>query len=185
MQFKPRWQPKQPALTRPPPPPPAPPRQIAALSAQLQAKATSPKYSFSLVSGAGEPRVSNVSITLNGAVVAEPAFTVVSALAPEFSDFGINGTDMTKLMRSNGVVSILGAATGDARYLLNTDGFTGNQNGGSDGASLAYVQLAASKLTLPVGDNVITLAARLKGLDGAADVESAVTTTLSIKAPDC
>lgn len=172
--------------------------QIAGLSAQKTSTAPGPKYSFSLVENDGiSPRISGVTVRtsqLNADTsewdqigMYEPDSWVVDAWDegnsipnPAFSEFSIGaGQSLSKQMAQTGTGSIL--TTGDARTILNTDYFAGNQNGGATGAALAYMQLAATHVDLPEGTFTVTLSANVKGIDGNVSVANVtVTSTLRI-----
>lgn len=143
--------------------------QIAGLSAQKTSRASAPKYSFSMTNPDGTPRVANVFVSVDGGTPEAVGSTVVSALDEAFADFGVGaGQGLSTLMASGGATGIL--TTGDARTILNTDSFLGNNNGGSDGKALAYVQLEAIRITLTDGTYAVVLSAQIKGIDGSADV---------------
>jgi hypothetical protein len=154
--------------------------QIAGLSAQLAAKSTGPKYSFSLLNSDTSSRVTNVTVSVDGVFQTNVSATVVNAMSTDFKDFSIGGVvGLSTLLASSGTLSIL--KTGDARTILNTDSFAGNNNGGSTGAALAYAQLEPTKLLLSEGVHSIMLSANIKGIDGSAGVSVSVTRDLRIQ----
>lgn len=158
------------------------PGRIAGLSAQQTSKASGPKYSFSMLAGDGTPRVADVTVTaMNGAVVVSTQTVdaaVIDAADPDFQEFSLGSGGLSTLMAQNGVLSLL--RTGNARTILNTDAFPGNDDGGSTGAALAYVQLDAAHVSLPEGTFDIILTARVKGIDGSADTSVSVTREVKI-----
>ena len=84
---------------------------------------------------------------------------------------------------SNGVTLLL--ANGDARTLLNTDTFSGNNNGGADGSALAIAIMDAVGVDLAVGDHSVTLAGTVKDNTATADIGFSVTQTLHVLTPGC
>lgn len=154
--------------------------QIAGLSAQKTSKTASPKYSFSLLNSDGTPRVSNVAVSVDGGVAVPRASTVVDAQSADFVDFSIGaGGGLSTLLAQSGTTSIL--TTGDARTILNSDSFAGNNNGGSTGAALAFVQIEATKVVLAEGSHSVVLTANIKGIDGNTNVSVSVTRGVRIQ----
>lgn len=165
--------------------------KIAGLSAQRNS-AGNTKYSFSMVENDGlTPRIANVLVrsydSTTGALLStyEVPSSVIDAwdealgvADPAFTDFVIGGSGLSTLMAQTGATNIL--TTGDARTILNGDYFLGNNNGGSTGAALAYLQLGATHVDLPEGTFRVTLTANVKGIDGNADVSLSVTSSLKI-----
>lgn len=178
--------------------------QIAGLSAQKNSKGEI-KYSFSLLNGDGSPRISGVvvraydtkdSATLEDDVLLD-AYPVASSVVDAwdelagtategFSEFSVGpGFGLSYLMGSNGATGIL--TTGDARDILNGlvanvmgttstyDVFAGNNDGGSTGAALAYLQLSATRIALTEGSFRVTLTANVK------DIASGATATLTVE----
>lgn len=84
---------------------------------------------------------------------------------------------------SNGDLSLL--ADGDARTILDTDSFAGNQAGGADGSALAAVLTVPLSLELPVGEHSLVLTGKVK--DNAAQSSSAlsVSRVVHVVAPGC
>jgi hypothetical protein len=147
------------------------------------------KYSFSLASTQldefGVPvevsRVQNVkvsaSVDTNGDTVADVSFenfpdhTVVSGndvdadLNPigDFNYFANAGK-----FGSGAAFNAL--AEGDARTILNTDGFAGNNDGGGDGSSLQHAVLNVSQFDLPAGTVTINISGTVKGNTGTTDI---------------
>lgn len=160
--------------------------QIAGLSAQKTSKSSAPKYSFSMLNSDGTPRVSNVLVTVDGGTPVPVDSTVINALSVDangislFNEFSIGGSgSLSTLMAQGGTQSIL--TTGDARTILNTDSFAGNNNGGSTGASLAYAQLSVTKLLLTEGPHTVVLSATIKGIDGNANLSVSVTRDVRVQ----
>lgn len=61
-------------------------------------------------------------------------------------------------------------ADGDARTILNTDGFAGNNDGGADGSSLQHAVLQTSQFDLPAGTVTINISGTVKGNTGTTDI---------------
>jgi hypothetical protein len=156
------------------------------------------KYSFS-IGGDVDPRVSrvqNLAISVNHVVVANPGSTVVkntpgsAATLTEASgevvlgsggalDFYYEGN-----AGSNGHTELLNQPE-DARTILNTDSFSGNNNGGADGAALAGAVMDQVDLTLPEGDYSVTLTGTVKDNAGVADLPINVNKIVHIVHPGC
>lgn len=90
---------------------------------------------------------------------------------------------------SNGDVSLLPNALNgpvDARTLLNTDAFTGNQNGGADGKALQLAVMPNQNVkipgTVPAGSYKIRISCNVKGNDGTLDAITALTQDIKIRA---
>lgn len=146
--------------------------RIAGLSAQKTSKSSAPKYSFSLLNSDGTPRLSNVSVTVDGGAAIARGSAVISAQSGEFSEFSIGSAGLVTLLAQSGMTSIL--TTGDAREILNADSFAGNDNGGSTGAALAFAQIESTKIQLTEGSHSIVLTANVKGIDGNTNVSISV-----------
>lgn len=130
------------------------------------------KYSFDL--GTTEyPRVTDIALALNGEWVASPAVSIGFPV-----DF-----NYTTNAGSNGDTSLL--KDGDARTILNSDSFAGNDNGGSDGAALARAVIEAVQLNLPVGTHTVTLTGVVKGNNALRDLPINVTATITVIAEGC
>lgn len=154
--------------------------QIAGLSAQKTSKTAAPKYSFSLLNSDGTSRVTNAAVSVDGGASLPVDSSVVNALAANFAEFSIgSGYGLSTLLSQNGTTSIL--TTGDARTILNSDSFAGNDNGGSSGDALAFAQLSAVKLLLTEGSHSVTLAANVKDNAGSTSVSVSVTRGVRIQ----
>jgi hypothetical protein len=137
------------------------------------------KYSFSLLNGDGTSRVTNLILSLNGVPAATPLSTIVSncpgclAGAPGALDFAY-----TTNAGSNGNVSLL--KDGDARTILNSDSFAGNNNGGADGSALSMAIMDPVQFTLGEGSYSVTLTGLVKGNAASADLPFSVTKVITI-----
>jgi hypothetical protein len=156
------------------------------------------KYSFS-IGGDVDPRVSrvqNLAISVNNVVVANPGSTVVkntpgSAATPTV-DFGevVLGSDgaldfyYDGNAGSNGHTELLNQPE-DARTILNTDSFSGNNDGGADGSALAAAFMDQVDLNLTEGDYTVTLTGTVKDNAGLADLPINVNKTVHIVHPGC
>lgn len=141
------------------------------------------KYSFGLTNSDGSSRVSgvNVDVYVDGMPYATnaPGHTVVSGNDEDpdgnpigdfyyFTNAGTNGTAISSL------------ANGDARSILNTDGFAGNNDGGSGGTSLQHAVLDVSQFDLPAGIVKVVISGTVKGTLGAADIGFSVVKEINI-----
>lgn len=142
------------------------------------------KYSFSLLNTDATSRLSNVNVavSVNGVPYASnaPGHVVVSGndldvdgITPignfgYFTNAGFNGT-ATAFLKN-----------GDARTILNTDGFSGNNDGGAGGTSLQHAVLDVSKFDLPAGNMLVAISGTVKGNAGATDISFSVTEAMSI-----
>ncbi|MCY2943173.1 MAG: hypothetical protein NT142_01360 [Planctomycetota bacterium] len=141
------------------------------------------KYSFGLTNSDGSSRVSgvNVDVYVDGMPYATnaPGHTVVSGNDEDldgnpigdfyyFTNAGTNGTAISSL------------ANGDARSILNTDGFAGNNDGGSGGTSLQHAVLDVSQFDLPAGTVTVVISGTVKGNLGAADIGFSVVKEINI-----
>jgi hypothetical protein len=125
------------------------------------------KYSYSLLNPDGTSRVQNLQVSFNGVLLAEPSSTVAQncpgCLAGDAGavDFWFEANAGT-----NGDSSLL--LVGDARSILNSDTFAGNNNGGADGSALAHAIVDSIELPITDGDNLITVSGTVKGVDALA-----------------
>jgi hypothetical protein len=156
------------------------------------------KYSFS-IGGDVDPRVSRVvdlAISTNGVVVANPGSTIVKNVpgsaatltsAPAEIVFGLDGAldfYYEENAGSNGHTELLNQPD-DARTILNTDNFAGNDDGGADGAALAVAVMDQVDLTLGDGDYTITLTGTVKDNAGLGNLPINVTKLVHIVHPGC
>jgi hypothetical protein len=141
------------------------------------------KYSFSMLESDGTNRVIGLALTVKDA-----AGTIVASYAPGSAvhfpvDFGY-----TTNAGSNGATGYL--QDSDARTILNTDSFAGNNDGGSDGSALALATTDTTTVTFDPGDYTITLTGTVKGnsIDATstgANISFSVTQSVHIIAPGC
>jgi hypothetical protein len=167
---------------------------IAALIAgeSVVTKANWPrKYSFSLLDGTVDlltglpvPRVKDLAISIDGQDAAPVGATYVqNAPGALPGDPGALDFNYVTNAGTNGNVSLL--ADGDARTILNTDSFDGNQNGGADGQALAAMVLDPVGADLGAGDHTVTLTGTVKGNNASATADFSVTQTVHIITPGC
>jgi hypothetical protein len=160
------------------------------------------KYSFSLVDSSGN-RIENLQLTItdsagnpvnafvdiNGTFIGStvyPGSTVVTntpGSTPYDPSTGALDFTYTTNAGSNGNTSLL--QNGDARTILNTDSFAGNNDGGADGSALAAANMDTQMLQLGAGDYKITLTGTVKGNNALADLAFSVTGTVHIISPGC
>jgi hypothetical protein len=159
--------------------------EIAGESVVLWKALPKKKFSFSLRNSDGSSRVTDLALTVNGTVVASAIPSTVLENAPGAmpGDEGAVDFFYTTNAGSNGNTSLL--ANGDARTILNTDAFAGNNNGGSDGKALAWAIMDTQTLELGPGDYNVVLTGKVKGNNALADISFSVTRTVHIVAPGC
>jgi len=140
------------------------------------------KYSFSLEEPGTDPttglpvmvsRVVNLAVSVDGTVAIPATSTVVYPI-----DFAY-----TTNAGSNGNTSLL--TDGDARTILNTDWFAGNDNGGADGSALAAALMDPVGADLGAGDHTVTLTGTVKGNNATANLLFSVTQTIHVVHPGC
>jgi hypothetical protein len=162
--------------------------QIAGESVLVSKQYPSPgKFSFSLWDPTIGNRVQNLALTVSDGVnsqTAYPTSTVVKNApgampgAPGAVDF-----NYTTNAGSNGSTALL--KNGDARTILNTDVFAGNNNGGADGSALAYAQMSPVQFTLGAGSYTLTLTGVVKGNSANATQSFGVQENLIIIGQGC
>lgn len=171
----------------------------------ISSKQYARKYSFSLLNSDGTSRVQNLVLTLNSVnadgtltpiQVANPGSTVVSntpgSTAIQTSNLGefIIGSDgaldffYNGVNGSNGNTGLL-YSPGDARTILNTDNFSGNNNGGSDGSALAAAVMDTVGVDIGEGSYTITLTGTVKDNSGTGDLSISVTKNIVVVTPGC
>lgn len=163
------------------------------------------KYSFSLLNSDGTSRVQNLVLTVSSVnddgslttiQVANPGSTVVKntpgSVATLTSNFGefIIGADGALDFYYNGVNGSNGntyllANPGDARTILNTDSFFGNNNGGSDGSALAAAVMDSVGVVLGEGSYNVNLTGTVKDNSGIGDLPINVSKNLVVVTPGC
>jgi hypothetical protein len=84
---------------------------------------------------------------------------------------------------SNGDLSLL--ANGDARTILNTDSFAGNQDGGKDGSALAAVITVPVPLEVPQGSHLLVLTGKVKDNSAQLFTRLRVSSTVNVVTPGC
>lgn len=141
------------------------------------------KYSFSILNADFTSRVQNVNVDVfvGGMLYAtnKPGHTVVSAgvdlvtgeLTGDFNYFenaGRNGT---------ATASLIG---GEARTILNNDGFAGNNDGGVGGSALQHARLDVSKFDLPAGVFTVVVTGTVKDNSGVTDIGFVVNKQVSV-----
>ena len=164
--------------------------QIAGQSVVVSKQFPAPgKFSFSILgtdplTGLPVSRVQNLAMSINGGAPVAISSTVVEnaagalAGAPGAVDF-----QYVTNAGSNGFTEYL--RNGDARQVLNTDVFAGNQDGGASGGALAWAVLEPVEAELGAGDHTITLTGLVKGVSASIDSTFSINRTLSIVTPGC
>jgi hypothetical protein len=130
------------------------------------------KYSFDLGTTAS-PRVVGVSVAVDTVPYAVPTVTIA---------YPVDFTYITNA-GSNGNVGYL--VNGDARTILNTDAFAGNNNGGADGSALALASTSTVGLDLTPGIHSVTLTGVVKTNSALADLPINITQTATVITPGC
>jgi hypothetical protein len=147
------------------------------------------KYSFSLTDSTTGNRVQNLALN-----VTDSDHNVVWSTVPESRVVAnVPGADpgdaaavdfpYTTNAGSNGAVGNL--QNGDARTILNTDSFVGNDDGGADGSALALALMEPQTVLLGAGDYTVTLTGTVKGNSGIANISFSVGNVVHIIAPGC
>ncbi len=127
------------------------------------------KYSFGLLNSDGTSRVNNLLISMDGGAAASMPHTIEYPI--DFKFAVANGGQ-------NGNVSLI--AYGDARGILNGDGFAGNDNGGAAGDALARASIGPASYDLGAGDHSAVVTGIVKNVSTTADITFTVNTNLSI-----
>lgn len=135
-------------------------------------KGSTKKYSFSMQEADLTNRVQNLAVTVDG-VVSNPGSTLV---------FPADFTYVTNA-GSNGNTQYL--TNGDARTILNTDGFAGNDNGGADGSALTKAVMDPVSADLVPGDHSVALTGSVKGNSASADIGFSVQQIIHVITPGC
>jgi len=147
------------------------------------------KYSFSLLetdplTGLPVSRVQNLAVTIDGAAPIPATSTYVqNAPGALLGDPGALDFAYVTNAGTNGNVSLL--ADGDARTILNTDSFAGNQNGGAEGSALAGANIDPVGADLGVGDHTVVLTGTVKGNSATSSIDFAVTQLVHVITPGC
>lgn len=149
------------------------------------------KYSFSLGDDAGANRVANLNVAVlaGGNVLSSSATTsTVVSNAPGAMPGAPGAVDFlyeTHNGGTNGDTSLLKTGM-QARAILNGDGFSGNDNGGSDGKALAKAVITPVTFQLGEGDYLIQLTGTVKGNNASATSTSFnIQKTLHIVGTSC
>jgi hypothetical protein len=149
------------------------------------------KYSFSLLQNDGITiRIQNVGVTLDS----EPTdytgtltyFDRANTPALNFyytGNAGFNGTVQGSLLNGDALAILNGGEVSPG--VFSPDTFTGNNNGGADGKSLAQVMLSGVSVNLTEGSHTITVNAVVKDNVGALVGNVAVTKTVVVITPGC
>jgi hypothetical protein len=147
------------------------------------------KYSFSL----GEDitgrisRVQNLALYVNDLLVANPGSTVLhNAPGAQPGDPGAVDFAYTGNAGLNGHTELFyPTANTQARTILNTDDFLGNQDGGADGEALAWAIMDTVNLEMAAGDYTVHFTGIVKDNSGVGDLPINVTQTIHIVHPGC
>jgi hypothetical protein len=155
----------------------------AEIAGQSVQQSTNPKlghkYSFSLHAPDGTSRVQNLVLSVDGVPVATPASNIVSncpGCVP--GDLGALDFAYEKNSGSNGNVALL--TDGDARTILNTDGFAGNNNGGADGRALSMAIMDPVAMELGEGSYDVSLTGTVKGNTAVSNMTFSVTKIVNV-----
>jgi hypothetical protein len=132
------------------------------------------KYSFSLLDSAGQNRVQNLTLT-----VTDSADNIIFTATPASTvNYPVDFTYATNA-GSNGTVAML--QNGDARTILNSDAFAGNNDGGADGSALANAVMDTVQVEFAsAGTYKVTLTGTVKDNAGMSDTSFNVTESLDI-----
>lgn len=147
------------------------------------------KYSFSLLDSYGLSRVIDLVVSVsdgtNTATYPTDSQLLSNSPGALAGDVGAVEFAYTSNAGMNGTTSLL--RDGDARTILNTDSFAGNDNGGSDGTALAWAQMNPVSLTLGTGDYTIGLTGTVKenSITLTTPVSFSVAQKLHITAQGC
>jgi len=149
----------------------------------VQNKQVGKKYSFSLRNSDDTSRIVNLVLTVDG--VEYPINSSLVENCPGCPAGAVGAVDFAYETNAgmNGVTSLL--QDGDARTILNTDTFAGNNDGGADGRALAKAVTEQVTVNLGVGDHPVTLTGTVKGNNVLADLSFSVEGTVHIIAPGC
>jgi len=146
---------------------------IAALSG-MSTKTVARKYSFGLENSDGTSRITNLQAqSFDSAGLLLDTYALdhfVESNAPGALAGDLGAVDFNYVPSPGqlfGTTSIL--TTGDARSILNGDNFHGNNNGGSDGRSLARAPFGYNGVRIADGDNTITITGNIKGNEASVD----------------
>lgn len=162
---------------------------IAGLSG-VNTKQWNRKYSFSLLDAYGLNRVTDVVLAVSGSsgTAYYPVTTVLRSNAPGAQPGDPGAVDFNYLANggSNGNLWVLPPATFppggglDGRYILNTDSFAGNDDGGADGGALTVADFSIPGVLLDPGTNVLTLSGIVKGNGMTASITFTVTYEIEV-----
>lgn len=164
---------------------------IAGESMLKKPGSTVPKASFSLLEDDGVTnRVQGLHVAVYDSslvLVGEnyPGSTIQSnAPGAMPGDSGALDFMYTQNAGTNGNTALL--KDGDARMILNSDAFAGNDNGGANGQALAMAHADQSDFDLDVGDYIVGLTGTVKGNNASAtSIGFSVTKLITIVSPGC
>lgn len=141
------------------------------------------KYSFSIRNSDGTSRVTGLNLAVDN--VSYPLTSQVYENCPGCVAGDTGAVDFPYVTNagSNGVVNLL--ADGNARDILNTDSFAGNQNGGADGKALAKVVTDSVTVNLAPGSHTVVLTGTVKGNSALANIGFTVSHIIHIITPQC
>lgn len=145
------------------------------------------KFSYSLLESDGTLRVQNVAFSLSDGTTSTAYTPIVTYVhnAPGALTGDPGAVDFAYATNagSNGDTSLL--VNGDARTILNTDSFSGNNNGGADGSALAYAHADTDTVTLGAADYTMTVTGTVKGNSAVADLPFTITGHVIIIGKSC
>lgn len=151
-----------------------------------------PKYSFSLL--APDPldpaltvsRVTDLKVTVDGVEYPATSTVILNAPGAKAGDFGaLDFTYFGNAGVNGNATAQLSLVNGDARTILNSDIFAGNNDGGATGEALALARMATLTVALAAGDHTVVLTGIVKGNSAVADLPISVTNTVHIVTPGC
>jgi hypothetical protein len=149
------------------------------------------KFSFSLLDSLGVSRVTGLNVAVYQGTSTTPtnypatSTYVKNAPGAKVGEPGAVDFFYTENAGHNGVVSLL-QNNQQARTILNTDNFAGNNDGGADGSALAKVTLdPVALLSLATDDYKITLTGTVKGNSASADIGFKLSTNIHFITPGC
>lgn len=151
------------------------------------------KYSFSLADDADGNRVTGLNIALlsasdNSLLASAPTASTLVSNAPGAQAGSPGAVDFLYESHNggtNGDQSLLKTAM-QAREILNTDGFAGNNDGGADGKALAKAVITPVPFQLGVGQYLVQLTGTVKGNTAVATSSTfQIQKTLNIVGVSC
>jgi hypothetical protein len=141
------------------------------------------KYSFSIRNSDGSSRVTGLNLQVDNNTYPINSTIYENCPGCKAGDVGAVDFPYTTNAGSNGFTDLL--TNGNARDILNTDSFAGNQDGGADGKALAKVVTDAVTVDLAPGSHNVVLTGTVKGNSASSNISFSVTQTIHIITPGC